>query len=154
MKLISQKKLILALEINYRIPKPKILAKKKSMPSQLNKKQVGKCSPEILKSKLTVDYQYCPTFRMDEETNTWYCGSPRSTYVIEREMFSEIYEITYGESTPRMCTNDDPVEKYRQEFLKQMKIIPGRVETDWCSNLTDENLEMWCTHAVEIFNKL
>jgi hypothetical protein len=81
------------------------------MSAQLNKEKVGTCSPETLKSKLTVDYQYWPSFRMDEDTfpPTWYCGSPHSSNQVERLTFSEIYEISYGESTPRMYTNDDPV---------------------------------------------
>jgi len=109
------------------------------------------CSPETLKSKLTVDFKYYPIFIMDE--GKWYCGSPCSTYELERLMFSIIYELTYGESTPGIYTNDNPVEKSRQKFLKQMNSIPGRAETNWCSDLTDENLKMWCTKAVEMFNK-
>ena len=69
-------------------------------------------------------------------------------------MFSIIYKITYGKNPPGLYTHEDPVIILETRFLDQMKKIPGRVETKWCANLTDENLEMWCLYAVEIFNKL
>ena len=121
------------------------------MSDQLNKNKINECTSKKLVSKLTVEYNCYPTFRKDVETNTWYCGSPRSTYDVERIMFGIIYEITYGEG---VNSNDNPVENFRSKFLKEMNNIRERTETNWCYYLTDENLNEWCSKAVEIFNGL
>ena len=115
---------------------------------------ISTCSPEKLKSKLTVDFKYYPIFSKDLETDKWYCKNPFSTYEVERLMFSIIYQITYSKSTPLTYTYDNPVEKSRQQFLNQMNSLPERKNTYWCYYLTDENLNIWCKKAVEIFNKL
>ena len=109
------------------------------MSDQLNKNKINECTSETLVSKLTVDYEYWPTFRKDDEINTWYCGSQRSTYEVERIMFNIIY---------------DPVENFRSKFLKEMNNIREQTETDWCYYLTDENLNEWCSKEIEIFNGL
>ena len=121
------------------------------MSDQLNKNKINECTSKKLVSKLTVEYNCYPTFRKDDETNTWYCGSPRSTYEVERIMFSIIYEITYGEG---VNSNDNPVENFRDKFLTDMNNIREGKETNWCYHLTDENLNDWCSKAVEIFNGL
>ena len=121
------------------------------MSDQLNKNKINECTSKKLVSKLTVDYKYYPTFRKDVETNTWYCGSPRSTYEVERIMFGIIYKVTYGKGVD---SNDKAVVDFRSKFLKEMKKIPGRVEVNWCYDLSDEHLEMWCNNAVEMFYKL
>lgn len=123
------------------------------MSAQLGPK-INTCSPETLKLKLTKEPDYWSTFSWKEKNKTWYCSNPRSTYEVERKMFNIIYKITYGKNPPGLYTYEDPVIILQTQFLEGMNEIPGRVETNWCANLTDENLEMWCSYAVEIFNKL
>ena len=123
------------------------------MSAQLGPK-INTCSPETLKLKLTKEADYWPPFRWKEINKTWYCSNPHSTYEVERKMFRIIYKIIYGKKFPGLYTYEDPVIILETRFLDQMEKIPGRVETKWCANLTDENLEMWCSYAVEIFNKL
>ena len=121
------------------------------MSDQLNKNKINECTSETLVSKLTVDYKYFPTFRKDDETNTWYCGSPRSPYEVDRIMFNIIYEITYGEVISYIINYNDPVDNFRNKFLTDMNNIRERTETNWCYYLTDENLNEWCSKAVETF---
>lgn len=116
------------------------------MSEQLNNNKINECTSETLVSKLTVDYEYYPTFRKDDETNTWYCGSPRSTYTVEDIMFGTIYEITYGKG---VYNNDYKDKNFK--FLELMSKRSGRIVTNWCYYLTDENLNEWCSKAVEIF---
>ena len=120
--------------------------------------KVNTCSPGALKLKLTKEPDYYSTFRWKEKNKTWYCSNPHSTYEVECEMFKIIYKKIYGlkkdQPVFKTGTYEDPVLILETRFLDQMKKIPGRVETKWCFNLTDENLEMWCSCAVEIFNKL
>ena len=123
------------------------------MSAQLGPK-INTCSWEKLKSKLTKEDDYYPIFGWKEKNETWYCSNPHCTYEVERKMFNIIYKITYGKNPPGLYTYEDPVIILETRFLEQMNEIPGRVETKWCSNLTDKNLEMWCTQAVEKFNKL
>ena len=122
--------------------------------SAVSLSKVNQCSPRTLKLKLTKEPDYYPTFRWKEKNKTWYCSNPRSTYEVEREMFDIIYKVTYGKNPPGQYTFEDPVIILKTRFLEKMNEIPGRIETNWCANLKDEDLEMWCTYALEIFNKL
>ena len=109
------------------------------------------CNAETLVAKLTVDYESYPTFRKDKNTKLWGCGSPRSTYEVERIMFGIIYKVTYGIGVD---SNDKAVEDFRSKFLKVMKRVPGRLDVGWCYNITDEDLNIWCSNAIDVFYKL